>query len=136
MEGALYLAEKGCDVTLITARLNVGEGVHQYLRNEYMKKLYELNIKMITHHDFGGIKDGNTIVRNLFTHETKERKDWDRIILSVGRVPDTEFYEEIKSLAPEVKQIGDCLAPRTIEEATHEGFFTMLNPKSELINSH
>lgn len=45
---------------------------------------------------------------------------------SQGRVPNVELYEEIKHLASEVYQIGDCLAPRTIEEATFEGFMTSL----------
>lgn len=135
MESALYLSKKGCDVTLITARLNIGEGIPQYLRNEYMKELYEKDIKMVTHHDFGGTNGRNVIVRNLFTHESQEEY-WNRVVLSVGRVPDTEFYEEIKNLAPEVIQIGDSLAPRTIEEATHEGFFSILNTESQLVSSN
>lgn len=127
IEAAIHLAEKGCEVTLITARLHVGEGVHQYLRNEYMKKLYGLNITLKAHHDFGGIKDGHVIVRNLFTHSIEEMDNYERIVLSVGRVPNVELYEEIKGLVPLVSQIGDCLAPRTIEEATLEGFLAALN---------
>ena len=75
MESAMYLAEKGCDVTLISTRLHIGENVHQYLRNEYMKKLYELNITLQPHHDFGGIRNGQIIARNLFTH-TEETDDY------------------------------------------------------------
>jgi hypothetical protein len=37
-----------------------------------------------------------------------------------------ELYEQIKDLAPEVYQIGDCLAPRTLEEATYEGMMISL----------
>ncbi|MCZ2257344.1 oxidoreductase [Sporosarcina sp. G11-34] len=122
MEAAIHLAEAGCEVTLITARPHVGEGVHQYLRNEYMKKLDELNVTLKTHHDFGGIKNGKVIVRNLFTHVTEEVDTYEVIVLSTGRIPNIELYEEIKKSAPFVSQIGDCLAPRTIEEATLEGF--------------
>lgn len=126
IEGAIYLAKKGCEVTLITARLHVGEMIHQYLRNVYMKRLEKLNIEMIANHDFGGIDNGEVIVRNLFTHE-QQKREWDRVVLSVGRTPNVSLYEEIKDLGPIVHQIGDCLAPRTIEEATHEGLFTVLN---------
>lgn len=125
VEGAIYLAEKGCEVTLITARLYASEMVHQYLRNEYLKKLYNLNVTVIPQHDFGGIENGKVIVRNLFTQEKKE-EDWDKVVLALGRVPKMKLYEEIKDLGPEVYQIGDSLAPRTIEEATHEGLFTAL----------
>ncbi|PWA10002.1 hypothetical protein DCC39_11995 [Pueribacillus theae] len=91
-----------------------------------MKKLYECNIKMKTHHDFGGIKNGKVVIRNLFSHEKEEMDQWDSIVLSLGRVPNIELYEEIKDLAPVVKPIGDCLAPRTIEEATLEGQLAIL----------
>ncbi len=132
IESAIYLAEKGCTVTLITARLHVGEEVHQYLRNEYMKKLHELNITLTTHHDFGGIQNGKVIVRNVFTHTTAEMEHCDMIVLSVGRVPNTGLYEEIKYIAPYVSQIGDCLAPRTIEEATLEGLLSALKIETEM----
>ena len=127
IEAAIHLAEQGCKVTLITTRLHVGEEIHQYLRNEYMKRLYELNITMKAHHDFGGIKNGNVVVRNLFTHKKEEVDNYEIVVLSVGRVPNIELYEEIKNLAPTVSQIGDCLAPRTIEEATLEGLLAAVN---------
>jgi pyruvate/2-oxoglutarate dehydrogenase complex dihydrolipoamide dehydrogenase (E3) component len=121
MEAAIDLAEKGHIVTLITARLHVGEGVPQYLRNEYLKKLYQLNVKMMPHYDLGEIKGDTIVFRNLFSYEKETMENWDSIILSHGRVPNSELYEQMKKLAPEVWQIGDCLAPRTIEEATFEG---------------
>ncbi|MEC5425883.1 FAD-dependent oxidoreductase [Virgibacillus sp. C22-A2] len=127
IEASLYLAEKGKEVTLITAKLHVGQEVHQYLRNSYMKRLYELNVQMITHHDFGGIEGDKAFSRNLFTHETIDLPEWDNIILAYGRVPNTELYEDIKHLAPTIHQIGDCLSPRTIEEATTEGLETILH---------
>lgn len=127
IEAAIYLAEKGCNVTLITARLHIGEEVHQYLRNEYMKKLYELNVTLKPHHDFGGIKNGKVMCRNLFTHKIDEMDNYSTVVLSVGRVPNVELFEEIKKLAPSVSQIGDCLAPRTIEEATLEGLIAAVN---------
>ncbi|OIK15432.1 hypothetical protein BIV60_09780 [Bacillus sp. MUM 116] len=126
MEAAIDLAEKGHQVSLISSRLYIGEEVHQYLRNEYLKKLYQLNIKMIPHYDLGEIKENEVVIRNLFSYEKESIKNVDSIILSLGRVPNVELYEQIKYSAPEVWQIGDCLAPRTLEEATFEGLITSL----------
>ncbi|MER1987338.1 MAG: FAD-dependent oxidoreductase [Solibacillus sp.] len=120
IEAALYLAQQGIDVTLYTARLYVGENVHQYLRNEYMKQLYEANVKLVTHFDFGGIADQGIAIRNLFTHAV-DYIEADHIVLALGRVPKDELYNEIIEAAPFVTKIGDCLAPRTLEEATLEG---------------
>ncbi|WP_168733944.1 FAD-dependent oxidoreductase [Metabacillus sediminilitoris] len=126
MEAAIELAEKGHHVTFISSKLYIGEEVHQYVRNEYLKKLYQLNIKMIPHYDLGEIKNNQVIIRNLFSYEKETLENWDSIVLSQGRVPNVELYEKIKHSASEVYQIGDCLAPRTLEEATFEGFMTSL----------
>jgi 2,4-dienoyl-CoA reductase-like NADH-dependent reductase (Old Yellow Enzyme family)/thioredoxin reductase len=126
VEAAIYLAESGREVTLISARLHVAEAVHQYLRNEYLKRLYTLGVKLQPHFDFGGIYDNRVIKRNLFTHQAEEIRDWDTVILSAGRIPITDFAEDVHSAAPIVKQIGDCLAPRTMEEATYEGLIAAL----------
>jgi len=127
MEAAIYLAENSHQVTLISSRLHIGESVHQYLRNEYLKKLYQLNVTLLPHYDLGAIQKDHVVIRNLFTQQKEELNNWDSIILSLGRIPNTELYENIKKLAPMVKQIGDCLGPRTIEEATYEGMLTAIN---------
>ncbi|OUM84668.1 MAG: hypothetical protein BAA01_05890 [Bacillus thermozeamaize] len=126
VEAAVFLAEKGHEVTLVTAKLYIGEEVHQYLRNEYLKRLYSLNVKLLPHFDFGGICNDRVILRNLFSYETEQIEDWDTVVLSYGRVPNVELYEQIKGIAPIVKQVGDCLAPRTLEEAVYEGYVAAL----------
>ena len=52
--------------------------------------------------------------------------NWDTVVLSLGRIPNVELYEQTKRFAPFVRQIGDSLAPRTLEEATYEGFMAAL----------
>lgn len=127
MEAAVFLAEKGHKVSLVSSRLYIGEAVHQYLRNQYLEKLYKLGVELRPHYDFGGIHNDQIVIRNLFTYEKEMLSEWDNVVLSLGRVPNTELFEQVKDLAPVVKQIGDCLAPRTIEEATYEGTMAALN---------
>jgi len=110
----------------VTAKLYVAEEVHQYLRNEYLNKLYTQKVAMIPHHDFAGIRDDRLVMRNMFSHEVTLVDDWDTVVLSYGRVPNVELYESVKQAAPVVKQIGDCLAPRTLEEAVYEGYVAAL----------
>ncbi|CEH32205.1 hypothetical protein AM501_14270 [Aneurinibacillus migulanus] len=136
IEAAIFLAEKGHNVTLLSAKLHIGQEVHQYLRNEYLKKLYQLKVQLRPHYDFGGIHDGRVIIRNLFTYDKDELTDWDTVVLSLGRVPNIELYEQVKGLAPVVRQIGDCLAPRTLEEATYEGMMSALNIGTALPRTH
>ncbi|WP_158094992.1 oxidoreductase [Gottfriedia luciferensis] len=126
IEAAIHLKEKNHDVTLYSAKVHIGKEIHQYLVNEYLKKLYQLKVDVRPHFDFGGIHNNQVKLRNLFTHESELINEWDTIVLATGRVPNYELYEKVKGMAPVVKQIGDCLAPRTIEEATYEGLTSAL----------
>ena len=46
----------------------------------------------------------------------------DTVILSVGRDPICEFNEELRGKVPELYCVGDCVSPRKIIAAIHEGF--------------
>jgi 2,4-dienoyl-CoA reductase-like NADH-dependent reductase (Old Yellow Enzyme family) len=120
IEAALFLAMAGKSVALYTARLYVGEGVHQYLRNEYLKALYDLRVQMHAHYELTAIEDA-LVVRNLFTHRQESIKHWDSVVLAMGRVPRTALSEELSRAGLNVISIGDALAPRTLEEAMSEG---------------
>jgi len=126
IEAAIHLKEKNHDVSLFSAKVHIGKELHSYLVNEYLKRLYQLKVDVRPHFDFGGIHNEQVKLRNLFTHETELINDWDTIVLAMGRVPNFELYEQVKGMAPVVRQIGDCLAPRTIEEATYEGLTAAL----------
>ncbi len=126
LEAALYAAEKGAEVTLVTSRLYAAEGVPQYLRNEYIKRLNELKVNIIAQHDLGGITKEGLVIRNLFDFARQIIEKFDHVFLSYGRIPNLELYESIKNIAENVYSIGDCLAPRTIEEATLEGYRTAM----------
>jgi thioredoxin reductase len=46
----------------------------------------------------------------------------DAIVLAAGAVPDQKLYEDIKGKVPEVHCVGDCVEPRTIRDATGDGY--------------
>ena len=46
----------------------------------------------------------------------------DTVILSLGFKPRTEVVNEFKGLTADIHVIGDCVKPRTIKEAVHDGF--------------
>ncbi len=60
---------------------------------------------MRPHFDLGGVYHDNVIIRNLFSHEREEVRDWDTIVLAYGRIPHTELYEEVKGLLAVSKNI-------------------------------
>ena len=48
-------------------------------------------------------------------------EDVDTVVLACPNEPNDELAEELRPLVGELHLIGDCLAPRTAEEAVFEG---------------
>jgi hypothetical protein len=50
------------------------------------------------------------------------REDVDTVVLATGHTPETTLEKELNGLDLPVHLAGDCLSPRTVEEALYEGF--------------
>jgi 2,4-dienoyl-CoA reductase-like NADH-dependent reductase (Old Yellow Enzyme family)/thioredoxin reductase len=120
MEIALYLAEQGKSVSLVTAgRLGengkkLEENLYRTLRNRLVERgihLYPCCPLLEVREDGIFVDDGG----NLMFLEAET------IILATGSLPRNEMVDELKSIVPEFYLIGDCKEPRDGLEAIHEG---------------
>jgi 2,4-dienoyl-CoA reductase (NADPH2) len=87
--------------------------VHEYLPQAGVK--LKLNRKAVEITDAGVVildKDGND-----------EFLPADTVIITCGREPNELLKEALSGKVPEVYAIGDCVAPRNIGAAIHEGAF-------------
>jgi thioredoxin reductase len=69
----------------------------------------------------GRIEEG----RVLLSDRDRKRKEveTDSVILALGLKPNQDLLEPLRKSFPEVQVIGDCLEPRKIYQAVHEGAF-------------
>ncbi len=117
LDAAEILAAAGKDVTLAVAPVAVGEHVHQYRRNLYLQRLYRAGVRILHHHELDSTGEGAVQLRNVFARELVETVEADAVVLALGRVP-------VTVPAPPgipVESAGDCLSPRSLEEAVLEG---------------
>ena len=121
LDAAELLAERGHDVTLAIASVSVGEGVHQYRRNLYLQRLYRAGVAIVQHHELRGAADGAVTLANVFAPERETTVPADALVLALGRVPNDELATELREAGRRVEEAGDCLAPRSLEEAILEG---------------
>jgi len=113
LDAAEVLAAAGKQVTLAVASVAVGELVHQYRRNLYLQRLYRAGVRILHHHELAS----GPVLRNVFASELTVSIEADAVVLALGRVPVTV---EPPSGIP-VERAGDCLSPRSLEEAVLEG---------------
>jgi hypothetical protein len=99
----------------------VGELVHQYRRNLYLQRLYRAGVTILHHHALAGEAAGAVELSNVFAPELHTRVPADLLVLALGRVPEDGLARELREAGVRVEEAGDCLSPRSLEEAVLEG---------------
>ena len=121
LDAAELLARAGNDVTLAVASVAVGEGLHQYARALHLARLYRSDVRIEHHVELVGAERGVAVFRNVFARDAEVELPTDVLVLALGRVPADELAPELVSLRVAVEEVGDCLGPRSLEEAILEG---------------
>jgi 2,4-dienoyl-CoA reductase-like NADH-dependent reductase (Old Yellow Enzyme family)/thioredoxin reductase len=115
------LAAAGNDVVLAVGSAAFGEAMHQYQRNLYAARLYRGGVRIKHHLELEGAERGRVRFRNLFAPEVETAFEADLLVLALGRVPERGLAPRLAARGFEVHEAGDCLGPRSAEEAILEG---------------
>ena len=115
------LAQEGCHVRLAVDGTHAGQNLQSYLRDHWAGKLHRLGVEVIPYARLFGA-DGDT----AWFHHTASGdpivcEGMDTLVLSQGHQPVTGLEESLRALDLEMHLVGDCLSPRSAEEAIHEG---------------
>jgi 2,4-dienoyl-CoA reductase-like NADH-dependent reductase (Old Yellow Enzyme family)/thioredoxin reductase len=121
LDAAEVLVAAGNEVTLAVASVTVGEMIHQYRRNLYLQRLYRAGVTILQHHRLARASDGVVELANVFAPDLTRKITADLLVLAQGRVPDDVLAPALRDGGLEVEEAGDCLSPRSFEEAILEG---------------
>ena len=121
LASAELLASAGNDVVLAVGSATLGETLHQYQRNLYAQRLYRARVEILHHLDLVAAEPGAVRFANIFAPDLETTIPADLLVLALGRVPERTLAEELASGGLPVKEVGDCLSPRSAEEAILEG---------------
>ncbi|WP_370600162.1 FAD-dependent oxidoreductase [Pseudomonas nitroreducens] len=114
------LVRDGHQVKLAVNGTHVGENLPLYVRDHLAGELHRLGISITTYARLYGVDDSTVYLQHSASGEPMLVEGIDTLVLCQGHQPVDELADEIADLA-EVRRIGDCLAPRTAEEAIYEG---------------
>ncbi len=124
VELAIYLAGTGREVTVMEMLPSLNDGGNMVHANALAIQIDKLNIRLalstkaVTIDDKGVTGESSGILA---------RYDADTIVYAAGQRPLWQECESIRYCAPEFYQIGDCLAPKNILQATTAAYFTALD---------
>lgn len=115
------LARSGCRVKLALDGYIPGQRIQQYVRDHWAGILYTLGIETIPYAKLFGV-DGRTVyLQHAVNGAAMIYEDIDTVVTCLGHQRVSKLEEELAGMPFKIDIIGDCLTPRTAEEAVLEG---------------
>lgn len=115
-------AAQGSRVRLVVNGVQPGEELMSYMRDHAAGRLFAAGIEVIPYARLFGA-DGDQV---YFEHTTALKpivlEGVDTLVTVAGSLPRREIANELGDLDVTLFEVGDCLAPRTAEEAILEGW--------------
>ncbi len=115
------LARDGCRVRLCVNGYMAGQTIQTYVRDHWVGVLHKLGVEFIPYMRLGGVDSDSVYFEHTTSGETVICEDVDTLVLAMGHEQADGLAAELDGYGGEVRMIGDCLSPRTVEEATLEG---------------
>ncbi|MBF8723804.1 FAD-dependent oxidoreductase [Pseudomonas guariconensis] len=114
------LVREGHQVQLAVNGTHCGESLPLYVRDQMAGELHRLGIAITPYARLYGCDDNTVYLLHTASGEPMIFEGIDTLVLCLGHQPQDTLAEELAGLV-EVRRVGDCLAPRTVEEAIHDG---------------
>jgi 2,4-dienoyl-CoA reductase-like NADH-dependent reductase (Old Yellow Enzyme family) len=114
-------ARAGRRVTLAVNGYTPGQRVQQYVRDDILSRLHRLHVTVVPTVRLFGIDDDTAYLQHTPSGEPVVVEGVAALVLAQGHAAADELAAALAGAAPEIRLVGDCLAPRTVEEAVLEG---------------
>ena len=118
---AIKAAEAGRQVVLAVNGYHPGFRIQQYVRDELLARLHRLHVEIIPTARLYGVDDDTVYLQHTMSGEPIVLEGISGVVLAQGQEANDTLGTELAGLDVELIRIGDCVAPRTVEEAVLEG---------------
>ena len=115
------LASEGSRVRLAVNGVSPAINIQNYIRDVHLAKLFRLGVEVLPMMRLHGIDERTAYFLHTAAQEPVILEDVDTLVLACPNMPVDELAPELRDMGIETYLVGDCLAPRTAEEAVYEG---------------
>ena len=115
------LAREGRHVRLAVNGTHAGQNLQMYLRDHWAAKLHKLRVKVVPYARLFGADKDSAYFSHIVSGEPIVMSDVDTVVLALGHTPETSLETALAPLDLPLHLAGDCLSPRSAEEAVYEG---------------
>ncbi len=118
---AEHLADLGKTVTVITGGAGYGARITIYSMLAVRQRFRDKRIRVLPLRAVRAVEHGGLRLEDLSTGESERLDDIDAIVAAAGGIAEDGLARELRGRVPELRLVGDCVAPRTALEAIFEG---------------
>ena len=118
---AELLAAAGSRVRLCVSAPNPADTIQQYVRDLLVARAHSLGVEFIPYARLFGVDSDTAYFQHTVSAEPIVCEDVDTLVLALGNQPVCELENELDGFSGDMYLAGDCLSPRTAEEAVYEG---------------
>jgi hypothetical protein len=108
-------------LVLITPRTQIARNVNYCSAIGIHRRLYQADAEIVVAAEPVALRDGVLTWRNVFTGRTREIANVGLFLFATPRIADDALAEPLRRAGVETRLVGDCLAPRDLLCAIHEG---------------
>ena len=118
---AELLARQGSRVRLAVNGICAGQEIQSYTRDQWTGTLHKLGVEIIPYVRLFGVDSDSVYLQHTISSEAIICDEVDTLVLALGHSSDTELETMLREMRIEYRLAGDCMSPRTAEEAVYEG---------------
>jgi pyruvate/2-oxoglutarate dehydrogenase complex dihydrolipoamide dehydrogenase (E3) component len=118
---ARVLAATGHRVTLCVNGYGAGEALQQYVRDAQLAALARERITVLPLVRLFGVDSDTVYLQHVLTGEPVLIEGISGVVLSCGHQSVADLLTDLQGIRQQVFGVGDCMSPRTVEEAVLEG---------------
>ncbi len=119
---AELLAEKGCKVEFVTPQFFVGGDLSVTLDIElWYRRALAKGMQMTADHFLGSLGPNSATIINNYTGQPRQLENVALAVLVTPQAANDRLYLQLQGKVKQLYRIGDCLAPRRVENAILDG---------------
>lgn len=115
-----YALSLGSEVYAVTPSWQIGIDLQPSNSHMLHMRLYENGVKIMATHEIHSVDKRAVVIENIFNHEKQTINDVDTLIYAGISKSENQLYNELKKVRSNVHAVGDCVAPRLIEQVIFE----------------
>ena len=116
------LAEKGCKVEFVTPQFFVGGDLSVTLDIElWYRRALAKGMQLTADHFLASLGPNSATIINNYTGQPRQLENVALAVLVTPQAANDVLYHQLQGKVKQLYRIGDCLAPRRVENAILDG---------------